>query len=471
MNQDSLCFSSLSQLAEEIRRGVVSPVEITQAYLDRIQTIDAKLNSYLTITAEHALRVARAAEKDIRQGHDAGPLHGIPLAYKDIFATQGVKTTCASKVLQDYVPDHDATVIKRLQAAGAVMLGKLNMNEFATVSPSVFFGRVNNPWNLEHGPGGSSSGSGVAVAAGLCAGSLGTDTAGSIRIPASFCGIVGLKPTYGRVSLHGVIPLSWSLDHAGPMTRTVKDAALMLQAIAGYDPQDLASSETAVPDFTAGLTGEVSGLTLGVPRSFFPDLTDPEVKDAFASAVRVLEDLGVRIEEVLLPPMDGIWTGFARPILSSEAYVWHEPYLQKQAEDYGPYVRKFFERGRDILAKDYVQCQRAKAQFRRDVLAACASVDALLTPGTLIPAPPHNARSLSINGKAVSLVDAIISATGPFDLTGQPALSVPCGFTRAGLPLALQIVGKPFDEATVLRIGHAYEVHTSWHERRPPALD
>lgn len=468
MNIDALCFLSIGELAKELRQGDLSPVELTQAYLNRIEKIDPRLNSYLTVTAEGALQAAGTAEKDLRRGEYTGALHGIPLAYKDIFFTRGVKTTCASKVLKDFLPDYDATVIKRLQAAGSVMLGKLNMNEFATVSPSAFFGPVQNPWNSEHGSGGSSSGSGAAVAAGLCAGSLGTDTAGSIRIPASFCGIVGLKPTYGRVSLNGVIPLSWSLDHAGPMTRTVEDAALMLQAIAGYDPQDLASGETAISDYTAGLTGDIRGLLLGVPRSFFPDLTDPEVKQAFALAVKVLEGLGARIEEVSLPPMDGIWGGLARPILHSEAYVWHETYLQNQAEDYGPYVRKFFERGRDILAAEYVKFQRRKAQFRRDVLTACAPVDALLTPGTLIPAPPDKARSVTINGKEINLVEAIISATGPFDLTGQPALTLPCGFTDTGLPLALQIVGKPFDEATVLRIGHAYQVHTAWHKTRPP---
>jgi aspartyl-tRNA(Asn)/glutamyl-tRNA(Gln) amidotransferase subunit A len=468
MNNDALCVLSITQLAEQLRQRAISPVEITRAYLERIHTLDAKLNSYLTVTAERALREAKTAEAQIQQGRYAGPLHGVPLAHKDIIATNGITTTCASKVLKDAVPDYDATVIERLQAAGSVLLGKLNMNEFATISPSVYFGRVNNPWNVAHNPGGSSSGSGVAVAAGLCAGSLGTDTGGSIRIPAAFCGIVGLKATHGRISLYGVTPLAWSLDHVGPMTRTVKDAALMLQALAGYDPRDVGCSETPVPDYTAKLTGDIKGLTLGVPKNFFSDYTDPEVSSAFDAAVKVLTGLGARIEEVTLPPLENAWTQLALPILNGEANAWHEPYLQKQAEDYGPTVRKFLERGKSTLAVDYVRAQRAKAQFRRDMLDACAHVDALLTPGELIPSPLHDSRSVTINGKEVSLTAALISATCPFNLTGQPALTIPCGFTASGLPLALQIVGKPFDEATVLQVGHAYEVQTSWHARRPP---
>lgn len=467
MKSHELCFLSFTQLAEQIQRRELSPVEVTQAYLERIQTIDSKLNSYLTVTVERALQEAKVTEEQIQKGNYLGPLHGIPLAHKDIVATKGIKTTCASKVLKDNVPDDDATVIERLHTAGAILLGKLNMNEFATISPSVYFGRVNNPWNLAHNPGGSSSGSGAAVAAGLCAGSLGTDTGGSIRIPAAFCGIVGLKATHGRISLQGVTPLSWSLDHVGPMTRTVKDAALMLQALAGYDPHDVGSSETPVSDYTAKLTHEIKGLKLGVPRSFFSEYTDPEVKNAFDAAVKTLSGLGAQIEEVVLPPLENAWTQLALPILNVEANTWHEPYLHNQAEDYGPTVRKFLERGKGASAIEYVKAQRAKVRFRRDMLAACSNVDVLLTPGELIPPPLHEARSVTINGKEVSLMAALISATCPFNLTGQPALSIPCGVSASGLPLALQIVGKPFDEATVLQVGHAYEGQTEWHKRRP----
>jgi aspartyl-tRNA(Asn)/glutamyl-tRNA(Gln) amidotransferase subunit A len=470
MKTSELCFLSITQLAERIQRREISPVAVTEAYLDRIQTLDAKLNSYLTVTAERAQQEAKAAETQIQRGNYLGPLHGIPLAHKDIVATRGIKTTCASKVLKDNIPEDDATVVERLQAAGSVLLGKLNMNEFAMISPSVYFGRVNNPWALEHNPGGSSSGSGVAVAAGLCAGSLGTDTGGSIRIPAAFCNIVGLKATHGRISLYGVTPLAWSLDHVGPMTRTVKDAALMLQELAGHDPKDLGSSEAPVSDYAAKLNGDVKGMRLGVPKSFFPEYTDPEVKSAFDLAVKTLAGLVARIEDVTLPSLESAWTQIALPILDGEANAWHEPYLQQQAEDYGPTVRKFLERGKNTLATDYVKAQHAKARFRRDILAACAGVDALLTPGELIPPPLHDARSVIINGEEVSLMAALISATCPFNLTGQPALTVPCGFTASSLPLALQIVGKPFDEATVLQVGHAYEMQTSWHERRPTAI-
>jgi aspartyl-tRNA(Asn)/glutamyl-tRNA(Gln) amidotransferase subunit A len=467
MAANELCFLSITQLAEQIRKRTVSPVEVTRAYLGRIQTLDSKLNSYITVTAEHALQEAKAAEVQIRAGTYLGPLHGIPLAHKDIIATKSIKTTCASKVLKDQVPDYDATVIERFHAAGSVLLGKLNMNEFATITPSPYFGRVNNPWNVERTPGGSSSGSGVAVATGLCAGSLGTDTGGSIRIPAAFCGIVGLKATHGRISLFGVTPLSWSLDHVGPMTRTVQDTALMLQALAGYDARDLGSSDAPVSDYTAKLTGEIKGLRLGVPSRFFPEYTDPEVKKAFDASVKVLAGLGAQVEEVTLPALDDVWP-IAQVIMNGEANVWHEPYLQTQAEDYAPQVRKFLERGKPTLATDYVKAQRARAQFRQEMLAACANIDALLTPGELIPPPSHEARSVTINGREVSLMAALISATCLFNVTGQPALTVPCGFTTAGLPIALQIVGKPFDEATVLQVGHAYEAHTSWHERRPP---
>jgi aspartyl-tRNA(Asn)/glutamyl-tRNA(Gln) amidotransferase subunit A len=467
MASAELCFQSISQLSAAVRRRHLSPLELTQAYLERIQAVDAPLNSYLTVLAEQALREARQAEQDIHRHGPRGPLHGIPLAHKDIAFTSGIKTTCGSKVLEHYVPDHDATVIARLRNAGSILLGKLNMNEFATIVPSAYFGPVHNPWQLEHSPGGSSSGSGAAVAAGLCAGALGTDTGGSIRIPAALCGIVGLKATHGRVSIYGVVPLAWSLDHIGPMTRTAADAALMLQAIAGYDPQDDVSQDVPVDNYTDGLNGDIRGLRLGVPTSFFPDLTDPEVAKAFDTAVGVLEGLGARIEEVHLPDVDGCWA-IAQTIINAEANVWHEPYLQTQADDYGPQVRRFLERGTQTLATEYVKAQKARTRFRRHMLSACGAVDALLTPGALIPAPRLDARTVEVNGREIKLLPAMVSATSPFNLTGQPALTLPCGFSASGLPLALQIVGKPFDEATVLRIGHAYEVNTSWHTQRPP---
>jgi aspartyl-tRNA(Asn)/glutamyl-tRNA(Gln) amidotransferase subunit A len=467
MAAHEFCFQSIGELAAGIRTRQVSPVEITRAYLERIQRVDAELNSFITVVGDRALEEARKAEEHIARSGPIGPLHGVPLAHKDIVDTRGIRTTCGSKVFQDHVPDDDATVISRLRTAGSILLGKLNMNEFATIVPSAHFGPVRNPWQLDHSPGGSSSGSGAAVAAGLCAGALGTDTGGSIRIPAALCGIVGLKPTYGRVSLRGVTPLAWSLDHIGPMTRTVADAALLLQAVAGHDERDWVSSEVLVEDYASRLTGDVKGLRLGVPRSFFPEQTDPEVQKAFAAATRVLEGLGAHVEEVALPRLENAWS-VAEVIINGEANVWHEPYLRNQPDDYGPQVRKFLERGRATLATEYVKAQQARAALRRALLAVCASLDALLTPGALVPAPRLDARSVTIGGREVNLLRAMVSATSPFNLTGQPALTVPCGFSSSGLPLALQIVGKPFDEATVLQIGHAYELHTAWHARRPP---
>ncbi|GIX47548.1 MAG: amidase [Candidatus Tectimicrobiota bacterium] len=467
MATDELCFQSLSQLSARLAAGDLSPVALTQAYLERIARLDAHLNSYITVTAELALQQAREAEAQLRRYGPRSPLHGIPLALKDLIATRDIPTTGGARVLEHVLPDHDAAVVERLRAAGAVLLGKLNLNEFATLVPSARYGPVRNPWHPEHSPGGSSSGSGAAVAAGLCAAALGTDTGGSIRLPAALCGIVGLKPTYGRVSLFGVIPLAWSLDHVGPMARSVRDVALLLQVLAGPDARDLACSEAPVPSYTAGLHGDLAGLRLGVPKAFFADFTDAEVRRAFDAAVGVLQEAGAQVEEVALPDLSEAWA-IAQVIINAEAYVWHAPSLQRQAADYGPQVRAFLERGRDILATDYVRAQQARARLRRDVLAACAHVDALLTPGALVPAPPLEARTVRLAGREVRLLPALVSATCPFNLTGQPALTLPCGFSATGLPLALQIVGKPFAEATVLRIGDAYEARSDWHRRRPP---
>lgn len=466
MATNDLCFASIHQLALALRKGDVSPVELTLAYLERIQQVNDKLNAYITVIADRALGEAKEAETEIRQQGPRGFLHGIPLAHKDIAATKRIRTTSGSKVMKDYIPDYDATVIKRLRDAGSILLGKLNMNEFATIVPSEYFGPTQNPWKLGHSPGGSSSGSGAAVAAGLCAGALGTDTGGSIRIPAALCGIVGLKATHGRVSIYGVTPLAWSLDHIGPLTRTVMDAAIMLQAIAGHDPKDTVSQDVPVSDYTSNLNGDIQGLKLGVPRNFFSDLTHPDVKAAFTSAISVLEGLGAKIEEVTLPDFTEAWST-AQVIINGEANVWHEPYLANQAEDYGPQVRKFLERGKSTLATEYIKAQQAKTRFRRDMLAVCNAFDALLTPGVLIPAPSLEARSVEIEGREVKLLPAMVSATSPFNLTGQPALTIPCGFSSSGLPLALQIIGMPFEEVTILRIGHAFESNTSWHMRHP----
>ena len=467
MSSRELCDLPISEQANRIARREISPVDLTDAYLDRIASVDASLNCFLTLTADRARHEAQNAEAEIARHGPRGPLHGIPLAHKDIAFTKDIKTTCGSKVLEAYIPDYDATVIERLHAAGASLLGKLNMHEFATLVPSPHFGPTQNPWKAGYNPGGSSSGSGAAVAAGLCAGALGTDTGGSIRIPAAYCGIVGLKATHGRVSLHGVVPLAWSLDHIGPMTRTVKDAALMLQVLAGYDPRDPVSRDVVVDDYVTPLNGDVRGLRLGIPDHFFADALDPEVQQAFESAVDVLVGLGASVDTVSLPELEDVWNT-AQTLINGEANVWHEPYLDSQGDDYGPQVRKFLERGKPTLATDYVKAQQAKTRLHQEMLSACGHVDALLTPGALTPALPLGVRSVMIENREVPLLRAIVSATSPFNLTGQPALTIPCGTSLAGLPLALQIVGKPFDEVTLLRIGHAYEINTAWHKQFPP---
>ncbi|ETW92432.1 MAG: hypothetical protein ETSY1_43645 [Candidatus Entotheonella factor] len=466
MANDELCSQPISELAGLIARREISPVDLTHAYLDRIERANASLNAFITVTSEQARQDAKSAEAEIVRHGPRSPLHGIPLAHKDIVATKNIKTTCGSKVLENYVPDYDATVIKRLHAAGALQLGKLNMHEFATLVPSPHFGPVHNPWQHGYNPGGSSSGSGAAVAAGLCAGALGTDTGGSIRIPAAYCGIVGLKATHGRVSLHGVMPLAWSLDHIGPMTRTVKDAALMLQALAGYDPSDPSSQEVPVDDYLTSLNGDIRGLRLGVLTHFFPDATDPEVRQAFEAAIDVFAGLGASIIDVSPPDLETAWHT-VQTIMNGEANVWHESYLRNQGDDYAPQVRKFLERGQPTLATDYIKAQQAKSRLRQEMLTACADVDALLTPGALTLPQPLGIRSVMIENREVPLLRAIVSATSPFNLTGQPALTLPCGRSLSGLPMALQIVGKPFDEATVLRIGYAYESHTTWHLQFP----
>ncbi len=313
-----------------------------------------------------------------------------------------------------------------------------------------------------------SSGSGAAVAARLCAGSLGTDTGGSIRIPAAFCGIVGLKPTHGQISLYGITPVAWALDHVGPMTRTVKDAALMLQALAGYDARDLISSEMPLDDYMTRLTGGVKGIRIGVPKTFFPEYTDLEVQTAFTTAVQQLKLLGASIEEVELPDLKHAWRQLAQPIINAEANVWHEQRLQTQAEEYGSGVRKFLEEGKATLATDYVKAIQGRALLRRQMQAVFTRCDVLITPGQPIPAPLHSARSVSVAGREFSPLAALVSASCPFNLTGHPALTLPCGFTASGLPLALQFVGRAFDEATILQVGHAYEVHTLWHDQQPP---
>jgi aspartyl-tRNA(Asn)/glutamyl-tRNA(Gln) amidotransferase subunit A len=450
----------IAELRRRYRSREVSPLEVTRAHLARIERLDKTLSAYVTVTADRALADARAAEAPILSGV-AGPLAGIPVAYKDLYATRGILTTAGSALLADWVPDHDATCVSRLQQAGMVMLGKLTTHEFAfgIQFPGHRFPPARNPWNLDHIPGGSSSGSGAALAAGLTVGALGSDTGGSIRGPAAFCGIVGLKPTYGRVSRAGVVTLSWTLDHTGPMTRTVEDAALMLQALAGHDPSDPASSREPVPLYTAPLRQGAKGLRVGVPRDYFLHDVKPEVGDAFETALLTLSRLGAQVRDVQIP---SIWAAPAfMVIMLAEAFAYHARDLRERPHLYGEVLREKLMAGALFTAEEYVQAQRLRARLRADMHRALAEVDVLATPTTPGTAPAFQ-----------TVLDPDFpfarSNMAPFNMSGLPALALPCGFASSGLPISLQLAGRPFDEATVLRAGHAYEQATEWHRRRPP---
>jgi aspartyl-tRNA(Asn)/glutamyl-tRNA(Gln) amidotransferase subunit A len=469
MAPDDLTRLSIAEVGDLFRRRALSPVELARAYLDRIQRLDGDLLAYITVLQDEALAAAAAAEREIARGEDRGPLHGVPIALKDLVMTRGVRTTCGSRILRDWIPDTDATVARRLADAGAVLLGKLNMHEFAYGPTGVnpHYGTSRNPWDRHRIPGGSSSGSGVAVAAGLCAGALGTDTGGSVRIPAALCGIVGLKPTYGRVSRAGVIPLAWSLDHVGPMTRTVEDAALLLQVLAGRDPADPSTPAVPVPDYRPALQGGVRGLRLGVPKDLFFERLDPEVRAAVTAAARSLEGLGAVVEEIPLPKIQHAGpASFA--IIASEAMAYHEAYLRTRAGEYGEDVRARLTTGQFVLAHQYLKAQRARQVIRADVDGVLTRVDALLLPTTPIPAPRPDEREVTVDGVTEDARWWLIRCTRPINVTGHPALSVPCGLTAAGLPIGLQVVGRAFDEATLLRIGHAFETVSPVRDRWPP---
>ena len=463
--EEQLHYLTIQEVGDRIRKREMSPVDVVEASLDRVEATDDRLHSFITLLKDEALEQARVAEAEIAKGNYRGPLHGIPYGLKDLYDTAGIRTTAASKVDFDRVPAEDATVVTRLREAGAVLVGKLVMHEYATGAPDFTspFPPARNPWNLEHATGGSSSGSGSAVAAGQVMGALGSCTGGSIRGPASLCGIVGIKPTYGRVSRHGVVTLSWSQDHCGPMTRTVWDAAAMLQAIAGRDPKDATTSAAPVPDYASSLGEGIEGLTIGVPRHYFfepnPDV-NPEVVAVVEKGLGALQELGANLEEVTVPNLE-----YARAvnaiIMAGEAYAFHEKNLKARPDDFGEAVRARFRIGALLSASDYVQAQRCRQLVKRGFAEAMAQVDLLVTPTTAYPAPRFESYDAAFTLRGPSF-------TAPFNVTGLPAISIPCGFTEAGLPVGMQLVGKPFDEPTVLRAAHAYEQHAGWFQQRPP---
>ena len=466
--EEELVYRPITELARLIREGRVSPVELTQAYLERIEKHDGTLRAYITVLGEDALREARAAEQAVARGDALGPLHGVPIGLKDQFYTRGVRTTCGSRIMAEFVPDYDATLVTRLKEAGAIVLGKLNMTEFA--SPATFefpYGQPRNPWNPDYEPGGSSSGSGIAPAAGLCAGAIGEDTGGSIRHPAAHCGCVGLRPSWGRVSLHGMVPGSWPKDTAGPLTRTVADCALLMGVISGYDPESTFTARLPVPDYAAALDGDVRGMRVGVIRELLEaEQLSPEVGAAFREAVAVLGRLGAVVEEVSLPltPLLGV----VNAAIGSEriAVQWSD--LTTRARDYDVAVRRPVLVPGLLPAALYQRATQALTLIRGQILEACEEYDVLVSPTR--PVPPalieETKRPLRTREEALRALRHF-SFTSPAALSGTPAISVPCGFTERGLPMGLQIMGKRFDEATVLRAAYAYEGGTRWHAMRP----
>lgn len=466
-----LTWKPIAELARMIAAREVSPVEVVQAHLDRIEALDGKLKAFITVCREEALASAKAAEAAVMNGQRLGRLHGIPIGLKDLYATKGIKTTGGSKILADWVPAEDAGVVTRLRQAGAIVLGKLNMHEFAygPEGLNLNYGHAWNPWDAKTHriAGGSSSGSGVAVAAGLCPGALGSDTGGSIRIPAALCGITGLKPTYGRVSRFGVLPLAWSLDHAGPMTRTAADAALMLEAMAGHDPRDPTSSALPVPDYTKALTGEARGLRVGLLRAFFLESAGLVLRQAVEQAVKVLEELGATVTEVsLTTAQHAAGTSFA--IVGPEALTYHEAWIKSRPDDYAPDVRERLQAGAFISATQYLRAQQARVLIRNELDAALSELDLLLAPATPIVATPVGQTEVTIEHEKYDVRSSLTRFTRIFNLSGHPVCTVPCGLTAAGLPIGMQIVGRAFDEATVLRLADAYQRATDWHTRRPP---
>jgi aspartyl-tRNA(Asn)/glutamyl-tRNA(Gln) amidotransferase subunit A len=469
MPDSELWWWSATEVAEAIRHRRVSPTEVVGALLQRIERLNPRLNAFLTVTADLAQRQAQAAEDAVARGDALGPLHGVPLAYKDLYATAGIRTTAGSAILRDWIPDEDAAAIARLRAAGAICLGKLHTQEFAygATGMNPHYGHCRNPWDTERMPGGSSSGSGAAVAAGLCFGALGSDTGGSIRIPASFCGIVGLKPTYGRVSRVGVVPLAWSMDHLGPLTRTVADAALMLQIIAGHDPRDPASSRRPVPDYRAALGQGVRGLRVGVVRRHFFDRLDPQVAAAAEGALDTLRALGAAIVEVDIPHLREAGP-VSTALLFAEAASYHERWFPERAAEYSPEVRDRLLLGRTLAATDYLRAARARRLLVQEFRTALAEADVLVAPTVAFPPPRLDEPTVTLGDRAEDVPVAVVQLTRPHNVVGLPTLAVPAGFTRERLPVGIQIAGRPFDEVMVLRVGHAYEQATPWHRERPP---
>lgn len=465
---ENLLNLSVTELGSKIQSRDISPVEATRSLLDHVEAANPAINAYISVTADEALADAKQAESEIAAGRYRGPFHGVPLALKDNLYVGQQVTTMASKIHADFIPESDATVVARLREAGAILTGKLNMHEYAwgIDNNSPHFGPVRNPWQTEKVPGGSSGGSGAAVASDMTYATLGTDTAGSIRIPSAACGIVGLKPTHGRVPKDGCFPLAWSLDHIGPMTKTVSDAAAMLQVIAGFDEKDPTCVNTPVPDYSAGLEGGAEGLTIGIEEDYYFNNVDAGIERLVRAQIDELTRQGAQVKRIKIPTLrHAEWAELATSL--SEASAIHHQDLKERPGDFGADIRFLFELGELFSAVEYLQAQQIRRQLKNEFQAAFQEVDALIAPTLPVMAPDLGESEADLNGNMVDLIDNFIRFTGPGNLTGVPAMSVPVGLNN-GLPVGLQIIGRAFDEATVLRVGRLIERGNPMGGQAPP---
>ena len=466
---DDIHLLSLVELADAIAARKLSAVEVMTASVARAERLQPVLNCFISLQAEAALESAAAADAALARGDAPGPLHGVPLAHKDMFYRAGHVTTCGSRIRKDFVPDHDSTALARLHGAGAIYLGGLNMAEFATgpTGHNEHWGDCRNPWNQAHISGGSSSGSGASVAGRVVFGALGSDTGGSVRLPSTCNGVVGLKTTAGLVSRYGIMPLSHTLDTVGPLTRTVRDAARITGVIAGHDPRDATSSERAVPDYEAALAEGAEGLRIGVPSDYFYDLATDEVRTLMEQSLDVFRAAGAKVVEVAVPDIERI-NHLSNIILSCEASAIHEPWIANRPDDYQAQVRSRYEPGLHVPAVKYIQALAARAGLLREFMdTALSNVDALHTPGIPFPIPTREETNVGGGERMANMVAGLSWCTRAANYLGGPALIVPCGFTESGLPSAFQLMGRPFSEATLFRLGHAYQSATDWHTRAP----
>jgi aspartyl-tRNA(Asn)/glutamyl-tRNA(Gln) amidotransferase subunit A len=469
MDSKDLCYLGAGELSRLIRKREISPVEVVKAHLARIEALEPVLNSFITLLPEQAVEEARLAEQEIQSGQYRGPLHGIPVGLKDLFYVKDVRNTSGSKIFDHFIPDYDSTVALRLREAGAILLGKLNLHQFAygPTGENPDYGNMHNPWDTKRITGGSSGGSASATASGQCTLAMGTDTGGSIRIPSALCGLVGLKPTYGRLSRYGITVLSWSQDHPGPMTRTVEDCALVMDAVAGYDPHDPSSANRSIPDFTQSLTKNIKGLRVGVPKEPFEDPVDSEVEHLVRSAIELLGKLGATIHEISWP-MYHESKAIASTILMAEATAYHSQLMKRHGSRLDPKVRLRLEAGLLISAVDYIQAQRARRLFYQQSCDLFKKVDLLAGPTVPITACKIGTEEVQMGNTRTGIIPLLTQHTRPYNLNGFPAITVPCGFSKNELAIGFQLAGRPFDEETVLRAAFAYEQATEWHQRRSP---